>query len=94
MILKSQDALRQAIVEAEKKKMPITDDNGQVVQPQFRVIEQRGNWFLLYDQHVVGNLGRHEFRIQKLKHDIVLYPGITLEEAKKRFAEKVEADYE
>lgn len=88
------NALRQAIEQAEKKKMPITDDNGQAVQPQFRVIEQRGNWFLLYDQHVVGNLGRHEFRIQKLKHDIVLYSGITLEEAKKRFAEKVEADYE
>ena len=87
-------ALRQAIAEAEKQKMPITDDNGQAVQPQFRVIEQRGNWFLLYDQRVVGNVVFHEFRIQKLKHNILLYSGITLEEAKKRFAEKVEADHE
>lgn len=75
-------------------RSPITDDNGKAVLPQFRVIEQRGKWFLLADIHVLGNLAMHEFRIQKLTHDIALYPGITLDEAKKRFFEKVEADNE
>jgi hypothetical protein len=90
-------ALRTAIEQAEQSKeqmMPITDDNGQATSPQYRVIERRGNWLLLFDIHVVGNLARHEFRIQKLRHDIALYPEITLEEAKKRFTEKVEADNE
>ena len=90
-------ALRAAIEQAEQSKeqrMPITDDHGKATSPQYRVIERRGNWLLLFDIHVVGNLARHEFRIQKLRHDIALYPEITLEEAKKRFTEKVEADNE
>ena len=78
----------------QRNTMPITDDNGKALLPQCRVIEQRGNWFLLYDQHQIGNTVRHEFRIQKLQHDIVLYPGMSLAEAKKRFHEKVEADDE
>ena len=97
---KSEDirqALRAALAEqpAEKETtMPITDDNGKALRPQYRVVEQRGKWTLLYDQHVLGNTVQHQFRIQKLQHDIVLYPGITLAEAQKRFAEKVEADNE
>jgi hypothetical protein len=86
--------LRTAIAEAEKKKMPITDDHGKAIHDQRRVVEQKGNWKLIYDQHQIGNKVVHEFRIQKLRHDIVLYPGITLEEAKQRFSEKVEADNE
>ncbi len=78
----------------QEKTMPITDDHGKAIQHQYRVIEQCGNWFLLYDQHQMGNTVMHEFRIQKLKHDIFLYRGITLAEAKKRFLEKVEADNE
>ena len=74
--------------------MPITDDHGQALRPQYRVIEQQGQWQLLYDQHQVGETVRHEFRIQKMTHDIALYPGITLAEAQKRFREKVEADNE
>ena len=71
-----------------------TDDCGKPVKNQMRVIEQRGKWFLLYDQHVVGNKVNHEFRIQKCTHDIALYPGITLQEATTRFLEKVEAHHE
>lgn len=74
--------------------MPITDDNGKPLRPQYRVIEQIGNWYLLYDQHQSGEAVRHEFRIQKLRHDIALYPGISLAEAQKRFRELVEADNE
>lgn len=74
--------------------MPITDDNGKATKPQFRVIEQRGRWQLLYDQHQTGTAVYHEFRICKLKHDILLYRGISLAEAQKRFLEKVEADNE
>ena len=74
--------------------MPITDDHGKAIHDQRRVIEQRGNWRLIYDQHQIGNIVHHEFRIQKLRHDIALYPGISLDEAKKRFTEKVEADNE
>ena len=80
--------------QAEKKKMPITDDHGKAIHDQRRVVEQKGNWQLIYNQHQIGNKVVHEFRIQKLRHDIVLYPGITLEEAKQRFSEKVEADNE
>lgn len=72
----------------------MTDDNGKAIRPQYRVIEQRGTWALLYDQMAVGDAVRHEFRVQKLVHDIALYPGITLAEAKKRFTELVENDYE
>ena len=78
----------------QEKLMPITDDHGQALRPQYRVIEQHGQWQLLYDQHQVGETVRHEFRIQKMTHDIALYPGITLAEAQKRFREKVEADHE
>ena len=90
-------AIREALSEQpaqQEKRMPITDDNGQALRPQYRVIEKCGKWTLLYDQHQIGNVVRHEFRIQKLQHDIVLYPGITLAEAQKRFREKVEADHE
>lgn len=87
-------ALRTAIEQAEKKKMPITDDHGKAIHDQRRVVEQKGNWQLIYDQYQIGNKVVHEFRIQKLRHDIVLYPGITIEEAKQRFSEKVEADNE
>jgi hypothetical protein len=90
-------ALRTAIEQALSNKeniMPITDDHGVATTRQFRVIEQRGRWQLLFDMHQIGNTVHHEFRIQKLRHDIALYPGITLDEAKKRFAEKVEADRE
>ena len=61
---------------------------------QFQVIERNGNWLLLYGQIQLGDEVRHEFRIQNLRHDIALYPGITLSEAKKRFQEKVEFEYE
>ena len=84
-------ALRAAI---EQTQEPITDDHGQALRPQYRVIEKRGKWVLLYDQRQSGEVVRHEFGIQKLQHDIVLYPGITLTEAQKRFREKVEADNE
>jgi hypothetical protein len=77
-----------------EKTMPITDDHGKALHDQRQVIEQRGEWRLIYDQHKIGNTVHHEFRIQKLKHDSALYPGITLAEAKKRFYEKVEADHE
>ncbi len=78
----------------KKNIMPLTDDHGKALHDQRRVIDQRGKWRLIYDQHQIGDTVHHEFRIQKLTHDIVLYPGITLDEAKKRFAEKVEADNE
>ena len=90
-------ALRAALAEQPSNKgsnMPITDDHGKAIRRQYRVIEQRGKWTLLYDQHVLGNTVQHEFRVQKLQHDIVLYQGITLAEAQKRFIEKVEADNE
>jgi len=90
-------ALRAAIEQALSNKeniMPITDDHGVATTRQFRVIEQRGRWQLLFYLHHIGNTVHHEFRIQKLRHDIALYPGITLDQAKKRFAEKVEADRE
>lgn len=85
-------ALRAAL--EQENRMPITDDHGKSLRPQYRVIEQRGNWFLLYDQYQVGDFVRHEFRIQKLRHDIAQYPGITLAEAQKRFHEKADADHE
>ena len=86
-------ALRAALAQQENK-MPITDDHGKALLPQYQVIEQRGNWVLLYDQMQVGEKVRHEFRIQKLRHDVALYPGTTLSEALKRFHEKVGADHE
>ena len=86
-------ALRAALAQQENKT-PITDDHGKALLPQYQVIEQSGNWLLLYDQMQVGEKVRHEFRIQKLRHDVALYPGITLTEAQKRFRERVEADHE
>jgi hypothetical protein len=86
-------ALRAALAQQEKL-MPITDDHGQAIKPQYRVIKSTGKWRLLYDQLQVGETTRHEFRITKMTHDIALYPGITLEEAIKRFDERVEADHE
>ena len=86
-------ALRAALAHQENKT-PITDDHGKALLPQYQVIEQSGNWLLLYDQMQVGEKVRHEFRIQKLRHDVALYPGITLSEALKRFHEKVGADHE
>lgn len=85
--------LRAALAQQENKT-PITDDHGKALLPQYQVIEQRGNWVLLYDQMQDGEKVRHEFRIQKLRHDVALYPGITLAEAQKRFRERVEADNE
>jgi len=73
--------------------MPITDDNGQAIKKQYRVIKQKHNWFLLYDSFLVGDDITHEFRIQKLVHDIALYPGISLKEALKRFDNLVDNDY-
>lgn len=61
---------------------------------QMRVIEQRGKWFLLYEQKVVDNKANHEFRIQKITHDIAIYSGATIEEAKARFFDKVSQDNE
>lgn len=87
------DTLRDAL-ERHANKMPITNDHGKALLPQYQVVEQSGNWMLLYYQMQVGEEVRHEFRIQKLRHDIALYPGITLAEALKRFREKVEADHE
>ena len=84
--------LKQAL--KQEKTMPITDDHGKAIHDQRQVVEQRGNWRLIYDKHQIGNTVHHEFRIQKLRYDIALYPGISLAEAKKRFAEKVEADHE
>jgi hypothetical protein len=57
--------------------------------PEMQVVESIGNWHLLYDQHVVGDTCVHEFRIQRITNDIALYPGITLEEAIRRFRERV-----
>lgn len=74
--------------------LPITDDHGTPTRQQYRVIEKRRNWYLLYDQMQVGEKVRHEFRIVKMPHDLLLYPGITLDEAKRRFNEAVENDYE
>lgn len=72
----------------------MTDDYGVPLKPQYRVIEKRLNWYLLYDQMQSGEAVRHEFRIVKMPHDIGLYPGITLDEARKRFHEVVENDYD
>ena len=85
-------ALAQQAEPTKETPMPITDDQGKALLPQYRVIEQDGNWMLLYDQMQVGEKVRHEFRIQKLRHDIALYPGISLAEAQKRFRERVEAE--
>jgi hypothetical protein len=76
------------------QRKPMTDDNGKGLQPQYRVIEQHGRWQLVYDLHQIGNTARHEFRILKLRHDIAIYPGISLIEAQKRFRERVESDNE
>mgnify|MGYP003330755894 CR=1 FL=1 len=76
------------------KRHPITDDHGIAINPQYRVIESRFTWRLLYDQMQVGETVRHEFRVVKIPHDIALYPGITLEEALRRFHEIVDNDYE
>ena len=78
----------------EALRLPITDDNGQPTQRQYRVIEKRFNWYLLYDQHQLGNTVKHEFRIVQMPHNILLYPGISLAKAKKRFDEVVENDYD
>ncbi len=75
-------------------RKPITDDFGNVLLPQYRVIESRNSWHLLYNQIQVGEKVHHEFRAVKIPHDIVLYPGITLEDAKRRFHELVDNDYE
>lgn len=83
-----------ALGQQKENTMPITDDHGQANLKQYRVIEQVGNWYLLYDQYQIGNHAHHEFRIQKLKHDIALYPGISLSEAQQRFREKVGEDNE
>lgn len=84
--------LRAALAQQKREnQMPITNDNGQAIKPQYRVIKAAGNWQLLYDQMRVGDAVRHEFRITKMTHDIALFPGITLEEAIKRFDERVEA---
>lgn len=85
---------KRAALAQQENKTPITDDHGKALLPQYQVIEQSGNWLLLYDQMQVGEKVRHEFRIQKLRHDVALYPGITLAEAQKRFRERVEADHE
>lgn len=87
-------ALREAMEQQKENTIPITDDHGQANLKQYRVIEQVGNWCLLYDQHQIGNHVHHEFRIQKLKHDIALYPGVSLSEAQQRFREKVKEDHE
>ena len=65
----------------------MTDDFGTPLNPQYRVIEKRGNWFLLYDQFQVGEKVRHEFRIVNIANDVLLYPGISLEGAMTRFDE-------
>ena len=87
------EALQQALAEKEIT-VPITDKTGKALRPQYRVIKQIGNWYLLQDLHQSGEAVRHEFRIQKLRHDIELYPGISLAEAQKRFRDRVEADNE
>lgn len=71
----------------------MTDDYGLPISPQFKVIEKRFDWYLLYDQTQLGEAVRHEFRVVKMPHDIFLYPGITLTEATKRFHELVNNDY-
>ena len=85
---------RRAARVQQENKMPITDDHGKALLPQYQIVEKTGNWVLLYDQMQAGEKVRHEFRIQNLRHDIALYPGITLSEALKRFHEKVGADHE
>ena len=77
----------------KETSMPITDDRGQANLKQYRVIEQVGNWQLLYEQYQLGNHVQHEFRIQQLQHDIVLYPGVSLSEAQQRFRKKVAEDH-
>jgi hypothetical protein len=76
------------------QRKPLTDDHGKALLPQYQVIEQQGRWQLIYDQHQIGNTVQHEFRILKLRHDISIYPGISLIEAKKWFRERVESDNE
>lgn len=66
------------------QRKPLTDEHN----PQYQVIERQGRWQLVYDKQ------HHQFRIQKLRHDICLYPGIELIQAQKRFCEHVENDNE
>jgi hypothetical protein len=68
----------------------LTDDHGKSILPQFRTIERIGDWELLYDQHQIGNTVQHVFRVHKLNKCVATYPGISLDSAKKLFAEYVE----
>lgn len=79
---------------AREVKARITDDHGKPLHDQRRIIKQDGKWRLLFDVQVLGDKAVSEFCIQKIEHDVFLYPGISLEEAIKRFDEKVRADNE
>lgn len=63
--------------------MGISDDYGKPRIRQYRVIETYFDWMLLYDQHD----DKHQFRIVREHNHIILYSGISLEEAKRRFSE-------
>lgn len=65
----------------------ITDDHGQAILKQYRVVKSKGNLHLLCDIHVVGDKAVHEFRIQRITKDVQIYPGATLDYAMKRFEE-------
>jgi hypothetical protein len=69
----------------------MTDDYGKP-QNTYMVVAQSGNWQLLYDANTVGEKCIHTFRIQQLMRDVLIAPGSTLEDAKKRFYELVRSE--
>ena len=65
----------------------MTDDNGNPRMRPMRHVESIGNWHLLFDSHVVGDKVVHQFVIEKVTNSISIFPGATLEEARKRLKE-------
>lgn len=90
----AKEAWQAALEYVRGSKRRLTDDYGRSLCDQRRLVAERGKWRLLYDQHVLGNTAVHQFVIQKITHDVLLYPGITLQEAMQRFEEIVGADNE
>lgn len=71
----------------------ITDDYGRPTRPPYTVVAKDGMWTLLCAIHVVGDKAVHEFIVEKCTNRIQIYPGVSLEEATKRFKEIVANDY-
>lgn len=67
--------------------MGVTNDHGAAKVKQYRVIKSVGKWHLVADIHVIGDTAVHEFRIQRITHDIQIYPGASLDYALGRFDE-------